>query len=106
LGGGALFGFGAMMFLTRGRKNGHGDAASAAPSHDGARDRVDRPEERSERKPAKPSKSARFATGAAMRILKTAGRMWLIEHLSNQMSEEPAPDAGPSDHDIAAEHAA
>src|SRR5689334_15907388 len=92
LGGGALLGFGATLFLTRGRKHVHSRSEPAHAQAGGVDERREASNDQAPRTAAKPSKAASFATGAAMRILKSAARMWLLEHLSSHLGEKEEPD--------------
>jgi hypothetical protein len=56
--------------------------------------------------PAKPSKVAHFASGALIHIVKNAARMWLVEHLSKQLHDEPQAEKDESDLEVPAETAA
>jgi len=108
LGGGALLGFAAVQLLPRGKKK----RSPAELAREGARE-VDGHEhvaaspEAQSRKAEGPSKSVHFATGAAVRILKSAARMWLLEHLSSPAQTEREPDVvDSSDLEAAAESVA
>jgi hypothetical protein len=78
-----------MMWLTRGKDKR--EKHSADPDPDGDRDA----REQSRAIPhqaVKPSKTAHFAAGAAVKILKSAARMWLLEHLSSEVGARSQAD--------------
>jgi hypothetical protein len=104
LGGGALLGFGAVMFLTRGKRaerSIRADARREAAERDAADRAVHRAPSTEEEghKQARASKSPRLASAAVVRILKSAARMWLVEHLSREVRKDD-PEAHTNDHEV------